>query len=106
MQQLPGGPDESPKIQALSARIAEAERQAAVLELQMTLRPVPSMYHELQQQISKFLSRSCDPADIRQMVEKLVRRLCFFLTFLLDNLQFVAATIMPAVVLPPKDLYF
>ena len=72
MQQLPGGPDESSKIQSLSARIADAEKQAAELELQMTLRPVPSVDHELQQQIADFISRNCDPTSIRQMVARLV----------------------------------
>ena len=72
MQQLPGGPDESSKIQQLSAKIAQAEKRASDLELQMTLRPVPSVYRELKQQIIEFGARSCNPAGLRQLVAKLV----------------------------------
>lgn len=74
MQQLPGGPDESSKIQHLSTKIAQAEKRASDLELQMTLRPSPSVYRELKQQIFEFGSRSCNPAGLRQLVAKLVVR--------------------------------
>lgn len=71
MQALPGGPDESPKIQALSAKIAEAVKEAAALESQIVLRPVRSQYHELRAEINGFLSRSCTLQSFSTMLQKL-----------------------------------
>lgn len=60
MQLLPGGPDESPKIQQLSAQIADAQARSAALESKIVLRPAKSQYHRLREEVNSFLQRSCD----------------------------------------------
>ena len=66
MQRLPGGPDESSRIQELTAEIADSARQAAELRPHIVLRPVPSTYHELRKEIADFVARSCDPERMRE----------------------------------------
>lgn len=68
MQRLPGGPDESARIQVVSNEITAAEEQAAGLETQMTLRPAVSQYHQLSAEIAAFISRSCNSEQCNKLL--------------------------------------
>lgn len=72
MQNLPGGPDELHHIQRLSEGICEAEKRAEELEVQTTLRPEPSQYHELTQEIDALISRSCNLEQANAMLANLM----------------------------------
>ena len=51
---LPGGPDESSRLGELYTKIAEVEEAAEKLEASVVLRPSPSQYISLQQEVQRF----------------------------------------------------
>lgn len=56
LQQVPLGPDESPRIQALQSRALDLNAKATALESQMIPRPTPGQYQAVVAEAQRFIT--------------------------------------------------
>lgn len=70
-QKLPGGPDESQSIQDLEERILHHDKQMQLLSSKLALRPKPSQYEALKQEVTRFLENAGNVDRVKALVEKL-----------------------------------
>lgn len=71
LQQLPGGPDEAPRIQVLQTEILQSVESVEELEGKLVPRPVPSQFPALQTDIQRFRDMHAEAGRILDLLGRL-----------------------------------